>query len=115
MNMKRICIILILLSMTISVNAQDIITNPIKTVWDANSESYLAGYRVYISNETGKAYTLKAEVSTNEYIIDLPNGIYFMVVTAYSDDGIESDPSNEVSFRIKSMAPPTGLKCMRVE
>lgn len=71
--------------------------------WDANSESDLAGYRMYQSQTSGvytfgdgnQVATILVGTETVQ-ITHLINGGYFWVVTAYDTEGLESGPSNEV-------------------
>lgn len=70
--------------------------------WDPNQESDLAGYKLY--------YTLDGSGVTNN--VDVGNqitttvtglqegGNYIFYVTAYDTAGLESDPSNPVTYRI---------------
>ena len=65
--------------------------------WDANSESYLGGYKLYWGNESGQ-YTQSVDVgNVTEYTLEISNGTY-VAVTAYSDHDppLESGYSNEV-------------------
>ena len=67
--------------------------------WDANSESYLAGYKLYWGNES-RQYTQSVDVgNVTEYTLEIPNETY-VAVTAYSNHEplLESGYSNEVYF-----------------
>ena len=73
--------------------------------WDANTESNLAGYRLYQSNQSGKyvfgngSVNFVAEIpeSTETYTINLQEGgRKYFVLTAFNTEGLESVPSNEV-------------------
>ncbi len=72
--------------------------------WDANTESDLAGYIVHYGNSSG-SYTNAIDVG-NVTLMSVSNLVegatYYFVVTAYNTSGLESDPSNEVSYRIPS-------------
>lgn len=80
--------------------------------WDANSESDLAGYRLYQSQESGiyifgdgnQVATVEVGTETVE-ITDVADGTYFWVLTAYDISGNESGPSNEVTASLDSTAP----------
>ncbi len=67
--------------------------------WDPNSESDLAGYKVYYGTESGSYSTIEDVGNTTSYVArDLVAGQeYFFVVTAYDESGNESEPSVEVS------------------
>lgn len=85
--------------------------------WDPNSESDLAGYRLYQTTTPG-VY----EYGADKAIGDIPagtetftlttfiDGKFFWVATAYDTNGNESGPSNEVTATInfKPPSPPTG-------
>lgn len=86
--------------------------------WNANTESDLSGYRVYVGTES-RAYRMPIDVgNTTAYeVLDLEAGItYFFAVTAYDTSGNESGFSNEVTETVEDTspdttppAPPTGL------
>ena len=68
--------------------------------WDANSEPDIAGYTVRYGTSSG-AYTLTSDAgnSTTTTISNLTDGLtYFIAVTAHNSAGLESLPSQEVSF-----------------
>lgn len=70
----------------------------ITLVWQPNTESDLAGYKVYFG-ERSRQYTQIIDVGTNTfYALDhLPrNKTYYFVVTAYDVNGNESSRSQEV-------------------
>ncbi len=105
--MKRISIYIfaICLAMAVSANAADV-----TLAWDANSESYLGGYRVHYGT-TSKTYTTTLNVqNVTQYTIpDLEEGVmYFFAVTAYGNTGtwedgskVESDYSDEIAYTIR--------------
>lgn len=83
--------------------------------WDANSETDLAGYKIYygttaggLYNGTGSSDGASAIIIPLSRLIDpaspeftvhgLPDGTYYLAATAYNTDGIESGYSNEVSI-----------------
>jgi hypothetical protein len=70
--------------------------------WAANSESDLAGYKVYMGTSAG-TYTLPIDVgntTTHKVIGLLPGKTYYFTVTAYNAEGSESTHSNEASKTI---------------
>lgn len=87
--------------------------------WDAVSESDLAGYRLYQSDVSGKyeyghdkcvkQISAGTETATIE---NIPDGLWYWVVTAYDDAGNESGPSNEVSLDLDTLQPnkPTNFR-----
>jgi len=78
--------------------------------WDVSSSPNIAGYRLY-SGTTSGVYSQTIEVgnATSTLVSNLVTGkTYFFVVTAYNAMGVESAPSNEVSYLVPSpTATPT--------
>ena len=73
-------------------------TGTVTDIWNANSETDLKGYRVYVGTASGarsQAFDVGNVTSTR---LTLPLGsTYFFVVTAYDTSGNESSPSGELS------------------
>ena len=74
--------------------------NRITLAWDANTESNLAGYNVYVGRSPGGPYEL---IGTNDadnieftWYDLLDNLDYYFVVTAFNDEELESGYSNEI-------------------
>jgi len=89
-------------AVTLTVNAPA--TSSADLTWNANTESDLAGYKVYRATASGTygvpVATLTGNV-TNYVATGLQVGTtYFFVVTAYDTNGNESSASNEVSKSI---------------
>lgn len=93
--------------------------------WDPNTEADIDGYRLYQS-DTSDVYTygidspnLVADVkhanvcgsSECQTTIQVEDGKWFWVATAYDTNGLESGPSNEVTDTLDSEppAPPSNL------
>jgi len=86
--------------------------------WSANSETDLAGYRLYQSQTSGvytygdgnQVATILTGTETVQ-ITSIADGTYFWVLTAYDNDGNESGPSNEVTAALDTLAPgaPTNI------
>jgi hypothetical protein len=91
--------------------------------WDANSETDLAGYKVYYGTTAGGPYSGSGSLegaspiivplstltnpSTPEFSVHgFADGTYYFVATAYNAAGLESGYSNEVSAQA-STTPPT--------
>lgn len=70
--------------------------------WNPNSESDLAGYKVYYGNSSGTYHTsVDAGNQTSYTVPNLKEGDpYFFAVTAYDLSGNESGYSNEVSYDV---------------
>jgi hypothetical protein len=69
----------------------------------------VAGYRVYYGTTSG-AYTSQIDAGTNTTSIInnlLLDEIYYFAVTAYTADGLESLPSNEISYFVPFLSPAT--------
>ncbi len=73
----------------------------IKLAWDANTESDLAGYKVYYGTVSGAYGTVISVGNQPNYTVTgLPAGTYYFAVTAYNTEGLESGFSNEVSATV---------------
>ncbi|MGQ0557736.1 MAG: BACON domain-containing protein [Nitrospiraceae bacterium] len=76
-------------------------SSSVMLTWNANTESDLAGYKVYRANSSGAYGAPIAAIpgNTTSYIVTglQFNATYFFVVTAYDIAGNESAYSNEVS------------------
>ena len=72
-----------------------------KLDWNANTESDLAGYRIYRSTSSGNYGAPVATVpasATSFVATGLTPGVkYFFTITAFDKTGNESDKSSEVS------------------
>lgn len=116
--MKKIVIFLIALLSIITLTAIPVLAKDINFAWDANTESDLAGYRLYQSNTSG-SYTYGsgnevAEIAAGTETVTLTgvtDGTWYWVLTAFDTEGNESLPSNEVSQTVDETAPsaPTTL------
>ena len=66
---------------------------------DGSPLTNLAGYKIYYGNESGNYHT-SIQIDNpgiTIYVVEyLTPNIYYFVVTAINDGGIESPPSNEV-------------------
>jgi type IV pilus assembly protein PilY1 len=80
----------------------------IKLAWDANSESDLAGYKVYYGTSS-KSYSGSVDVgnATAYDLTGLTEGqTYYIAVTAYNTSSSESTYSSEVGGVASEPAPP---------
>lgn len=90
-------------------------------VWDPSPDSWVAGYCIYASTNSVQEHHLtnasvKVDCGTNtslEITNLIGGGDQYYVATAYTADGQESLPSNEVVFHIP-FDPPV-LKTLYVE
>ena len=72
----------------------------ITLAWDHNSESDLAGYKLYLGTSS-RNYTHVVDLGmTTQYTIrNMVDGtVYFFTLTAYNQKGFESSFSNEVWY-----------------
>ncbi|HHS12526.1 MAG TPA: T9SS type A sorting domain-containing protein [bacterium] len=76
--------------------------------WNANTESDLAGYKVYYGTQRGVYSTILNVGNNLSYDISgLVDGTtYYFAVTAYDQSGNESPYSEEVSFQVVDSEPP---------
>ena len=89
-------------------------TNTYKAVWDANTESDLAGYYLYWRISTGTytdANRIDCGINPEQSLDSVPNDT-ILVVTAYDESLNESGYSTEVNFTGDSTSPavPGGLQ-----
>ena len=90
--------------------------------WAPNSESNLAGYKIYCGTESrvyGPPVDQKMGTTVPGMVIgtvpDLQAGqTYFCAATAYDTDGSQSDFSNEVSFVAADQVYPAAPAAMQV-
>jgi hypothetical protein len=92
--------------------------------WDGNSETDLAGYKIYYGTTEGGPYNGTGSSNGSSPIVvplgnltnltspeftvrGLTDGIYYFVATAYNSGALESGYSNEVSAQASTTPPPT--------
>ena len=71
--------------------------------WDPNSETDLAGYRIYMGTASGAygATPIAAGLSTTCTVTGLVSGrTYYFAATAFNAGGLESGKSNEVIYTV---------------
>jgi hypothetical protein len=72
----------------------------INLAWDANTESNLAGYRVYVGTVSGsysQSFDVPASQTTYSFLNPISGTRYYFAITAFNTSGTESSRSNEVS------------------
>ena len=102
---KKLSIVLVVILML----STTVFAAEVKLAWDKNTENDLRGYIVYRSTTAGGPYVQVGDdvlAPTSTFTdVDVEDGTYFYVVTAYDNDGGESGYSNEVSTRIDTTPP----------
>lgn len=107
---KKIVVLVVALLIFAATGASAAVVR-ITFAWDANSETDLAGYRLYSSYQQGQYtkgnYIQQVGLATTcqeEIEIDIGEVFYF-VLTAFDTEGNESEFSNEVSFFLQDGSP----------
>ncbi len=80
----------------------------IRLAWDPNTESDVAGYKIYYGTSS-KSYSGSVDVGnvTSYHLTGLKEGqTYYVAVTAYNTSGSESGYSSEVSGVATEPTPP---------
>jgi hypothetical protein len=77
--------------------------------WNASSDSTVAGYRVRYGTTSGStAQTKDAGSATTTTVSALSDGVtYYFTVVGYTSANVESQPSNEVSYKTPTTPPAT--------
>ena len=104
--MKALLLTICLLALAFTAHAADV-----TLTWDANTESDLAGYRVYQGTGSDPATVTRVQqvAATTATIKGLDNTSHSFAVTAYNTAGMESAYSNIVTIPAAPIAPG-GLK-----
>jgi hypothetical protein len=92
----------------------------VRLMWDASPDTNVVGYAIYHGPSSGN-YSTRIEVGNklNIALTNLANNSnYYFVATAYTAEGIESLPSNEVNGYPNTNAfflvlPPTNLRIIQ--
>jgi len=77
-------------------------TGEVTLTWDANTETDLAGYKVFAGTSSG-SYDVNNPIDVGNWTSCTMSGLqegttYYYVAKAYNTAGLESDYSNEVSY-----------------
>jgi hypothetical protein len=100
----RASILLILLILSLCSRAASVTLE-----WDANTEPNIAGYRVYWGTASRTYSRTLSVTTTSATITNLFPGTNYFAVTAFDDNGLESDFSDEVWTVIRP-GKPTGFR-----
>jgi hypothetical protein len=102
---KTVLALILFLAFSSSVLAADV-----TIAWNANTESDLAGYKVYYGTASGVyGSPIILGTQTTYTISGLFAGTYYIAVTAFNSSGLESGYSNQVSTNIAGS--PSASKC----
>lgn len=71
-------------------------STPIEVMWDPSPSADVAGYRLREGSAPGKVDRVANVGKTTRVSIVLTNLPAYLTVTAYSSNGLESVPSNEI-------------------
>ena len=106
--MKKLCFMLLLLLLTFCVSC---FAGTASLSWDASASMTVTGYKVYYG-VTSHVYSTPIIIGnvTSYALTTIPDGIYFIAVTAFDAQGNESDFSNEIMTTIITIAAPTNVK-----
>lgn len=108
MNSKIIGILAALLLVSVLAQAAQV-----QITWSPNTETDLAGYKVYYGTAPGQ-YSAPITVTTTSYTFQgaTDKTTYYVAVSAFDTSGNESALSDEVSIYVPDVTPPakpTGL------
>jgi chitinase len=80
--------------------------------WDPNSEADVAGYRLFWgTTDVGFVNVTNCGNVTNWTVVDLqPAEEYAFYVTCYNTSGLESEPSNVVTYSVPGLLPAPTLR-----
>lgn len=75
--------------------------------WDANTDTNLAGYKLYYGSSSGNyQYSVDVANVTTYTLMNLPDGeIYYFAATAYDVYGNESSFSEEIAYAVNNQPP----------
>jgi len=91
-------------------SGQQLCAGDVTLQWDPNTETDLAGYKVYYGTGS-RSYSAPINIGLQSTytITGLAAGTYYFAVTALNRDGLESAFSNEVSTTVTG--PGTSVTC----
>jgi hypothetical protein len=106
---KPLIVFLFVLMCAVPVAAQQVVNEASNMMWNYDTTvTHVAEFRIYVSDTPGivpgvapnDVPTRSVAFPTLSSVIIEParTAVYYAVCTAYSTDGVESGPSNEISF-----------------
>lgn len=100
--MKKL--ILLCVAVVVSLFLLSCTAGAVPVMWDANTDDTV-GYKVHYGNSSG-AYDITQDVGdVTAYVVAVPDGNWFIAVTAYDAAGNESGYSNEINTVIDTVPP----------
>ena len=86
-------------------------TQRVTLAWDPSGATNLAGYAIWYGTNSGRYIkSLDVGLNTAGTISNLlERGTYYFAVTAYSQDRIHSDPSQELTYTVPVNPPPARI------
>lgn len=82
-------------------------TPSVTLAWDAINEPWVSGYAIRFGGSSGQ-YTNRVDARTNTTITIsplTPGDTYYFVANAYTSDGQENPPSNEIGYTVPGGGP----------
>lgn len=108
--MKKLLTIIITLAATLCSMAADTNFNSVTLAWNANTETDLAGYRLYFSKSASEWTHVKPIALVTQTTVELPEpGTWYFVLTAKNQAGLESLPSEMVTYTTPTSPLRPGL------
>ena len=86
-------------------------TQRVTLAWDPSGATNVAGYAIWYGTNSGRYIkSLDVGLKTSGTVSNLlERGTYYFAVTAYSQDRIHSDPSQELSYIVPINPPPARI------
>lgn len=94
------------LAATFGVFATTAAAQTVTASWDANSDTYTAGYRLYYGTASGSYQWSIDTGSSTSAPVQLSPGTYYFAVRAYNATNDEGPPSGEVPYTLSPPPPP---------
>jgi len=114
--MKKLFKLSVWLTYSVLLLTTSAFAEPISFMWTPNSETNLAGYKIYYSHTEGEYNDFVdcglPEIKTNAngtkritYTIDVEPGDYYFTATAYDTEGLESDYADVIHHTVVNLPP----------
>jgi hypothetical protein len=99
---------LVMMALSLAICAPASADQQVALGWDVNPDPTVAGYLVNYGTASG-IYTTQIDAGTNDTAVvsGLAEGVtYYIAVTSYDASGVESVPSNEISYTVPTTDAP---------